>query len=315
MIKPLKYALLTGLLLLNTACNTDDNQSESTNPPQTFQISDGLEVRLIAPNDFNLTQEHYGFAQAESFSRIRIEEKELPYIAYTKSLTKENLLKNKLQLLKQEQIDLHGSICTLFTLRQNIAGTYFEKLWLIAGDDLSSILIEASYPEGSNEKHRSVIKKSLLSLTVATDQNKRLYTGLPFKLTDTPGFKVKQRFANSVILESIKNDNNEDSLIVISHGATEQDIEDIQTLSDHFLNNGKHYQNVDIITNEMIKLNDIPALATTANVEVKNIPYEVFQVVSYQKGRFLLIQAQSLRNKSMNLKNNVNNLLNHFKFK
>lgn len=314
MIKVLKYTLLTGLFLLNIGCATEDNESENTNSPQTFQISDGLEVSLIAPNDFDLTQEHYGFAQAESFSRIRIEEKELPYVPYTKSLTKENLLKNKLQLIKQEQIDLHGSICTLLTLRQNIAGTYFEKLWLIAGDELSSIQIEASYPEGSNPKHRLAIKESLLSLSVATDKNRRIYTGLPFLLKATPGFRIKKRFSNSVLLLLIA-DQDPAISVVISHGTTKQPVENIQTLSEHFINNSKHYKNVDILTNEMIKLNDIPALATKINVDINELPVQVYQIVSYQKERFLLIQAQSPRKKNSKLQAQVDELLTHFEFR
>lgn len=314
MIKILKCTLLTGLFLFNTACTTKDQEPVNINPPQTFRISDGLEVSLTAPNDFNITKEHYGFAQAESFSRIRIEEIESPYIPYIKSLTKENLLKNKLQLVKQEQIDLSGSICTLLTLRQNIGGIYFDKLWLVAGDDLSSVQIEASYPEGAPKQLKEAIRQSLLSLSVATDKSKRLYTGLPFLLTDTPGFKVVKRFANSILLQSNK-DNESSVSVVISHGATKQSIERIQTLSEHFLNTSKHYKEMDIAKNEMIKLNDIPALATKANAVVNDKPVKVYQVLSYQKDRFLLVQAHSLAKDYVELAASVDKLLGNFKFR
>jgi hypothetical protein len=314
-----KYRLIVSAFALFSmfiiASCSGSSEQENINKPQIFRISEGIEVSLVAPDGFNITQEHYGFAQVESFTRIKINEKELSFADFTKSLTKDNLLKSKLQLIDKEQIDIQGALCNLYTLRQNIAGTYFEKLWLVSGDNLSSIVVEASYPEGSNSKHKKAVKQSLLSLTVATDQNKRLYTGLPFKFTDTPGYKVKQRFSNSVILESVSANDNENYLVVLSHGATEQNVENIQTLADHFLNNGKHFKNVDVITNEMIKLNKIPALATTANVEVKDVAYKVFQVVSYQKGRFLLVQGQTVRDKSKNLKDSVNNLLNNFEFK
>ena len=300
--------------VLTAACTNEENDTTNTNSPQIFQISDGLQVSLIAPNDFNITTEHYGFAQAESFSRIRISEKEHPYIPYVKSLSKENLLKNKLQLVKQEQIDISGAVCSLFTLRQNIAGTYFEKLWLVSGDDLSSILIEASYPEGSNKTHKEAIKQSLLTLSVAADKSKRIFAGLPFMLTDTGDFKIKQRFINSILLVPVES-NNSSTSIVISHGKTEKPVESIQTLSEHFLNNSKHHKKVDILTNEMIKLDAIPALATTANAEINQLEAQVYQVVSYQKERFLLVQAQSSREKSKELKQDVDNILTHFKFK
>lgn len=313
MIKHIKRITLAIIIILIGAC-TDTSAPQSSNLPQTFRISEGIEVNLVAPTGFNLTQEHYGFAQAESFSRIRIDEKALPYIPYTNSLTKEILLKNQLQLVKQEQIDIHGSICTLLTLRQGIAGTYFEKLWLIAGDDLSSIQIEASYPEGSNQKHRSAIKASLLSLSVTTDENKRIFTGLPFLLKGTPGFLVKKRFTNSVLLLPVAEEDTSISL-VISHGATKQSVEDIQALSEHFINNSKHYKNIDILTNEMIKLNNIPALATRVNVKINELPIQVYQILSYQKDRFLLIQAQSPKDKGSELRIMVDELLEHFEFR
>jgi len=310
----IKTIIYIAALALTSACSNDESKNTNTNSPQIFQISDGLQVSLIAPNDFNITTEHYGFAQAESFSRIRISEKEHPYIPYVKSLSKENLLKNKLQLINQEEIDIAGAICSLFTLRQNIAGTFFEKLWLVSGDDLSSIQIEASYPEGSSTTHKDAIKQSLLTLSVASDKSKRIFTGLPFMLTDTGNFKIKQRFINSILL--IPTENNDSSTsIVISHGNTAKAVEDIQTLSEHFLNNSKTHKNVDILTNEMIKLDNIPALATTADVQVNEMDAQIYQVVSYQKERFLLVQAQSSRSKSEELKKDVENILAHFKFK
>lgn len=318
-----KVSIFIILSMALTCCSEQGSSAKNKNSVQVFRISEGLEVSLIAPQGFNITKEHYGFAQVESFSRIRIEEKEQAFIPFTKTITKENLLKNKYQLLKQEQVDIRGALCNLYTLRQNIAGSYFEKLWLIAGDNLSSILVEASYPEGSNPTHKAAIRNSLLTLNVATDKIKRIYTGLPFILTDTPGFKIKQRFANSILLvpnadQQATNETDQkqtSETLVISHGVTKQSIEQVQTLSEYFLNNSKHFRNVDIYQNEMIKINEIPALASMVNVEVKDSPVVIYQILSYQKDRFLLVQAQSTIDQSAQFKAKVDLLLKHFEFR
>lgn len=308
----IKTLLITLLLLVN-ACSEAPEPDEQ-NLPQTFRISDGIEVTMVAPAGFSLTQEHYGFVQRESFSRIQISEKEVPSETYLKSLTKENLLKNKLQLIEQSEIDIHGAICNQFKLRQNIAGSYYEKIWIIAGDQLSSIILEASYPEGSSNKHKQAIKESLLNFSVKTDANKRLFTGLPFELTETPEFTIKQRYANSIVLLPLSEAQKESS-ISISHGKTDKEIEDIQQLSEHFLINSQHYHHVDIMKNDMIKLDNMPALASSASVELNGVDTVVYQVVSYQKQQFLLIQAQMPREHSEKMIRQTNFLLKHFKFK
>ncbi|MBU2971720.1 hypothetical protein KO527_20425 [Pseudoalteromonas sp. C2R02] len=314
MIKRLNTLALASSLILLSACSSTSDELKEINSPQIFRISDGIEVALIAPIGFNITQEHYGFAQAESFSRIKISEVESPLANYLPSLTKENLLKNKLQLTNSEQINVSGALCTLMTLRQNIAGTYFEKLWLIAGDNLSSIQVEASYPEGANSQLKQAIKNSLLSLSVATEQTNRLYTGLPFMFTNTPEYKVKQRYANSIVLLPLEKTDSQES-IVVSHGVTKQPIENIKQLSDHFLKKGKHYKNVEILKNEMIKINEISALLTTAYVDLNEKPSFVYQVTSYQKEKFLLLQGQTPKENKTQFKNKIDELLKHFKFK
>ena len=314
MIKRLNTLALASSLILLSACSSTSDELKEINSPQIFRISDGIEVALIAPIGFNITQEHYGFAQAESFSRIKISEVESPLANYLSSLTKENLLKNKLQLRNSEQINVSGALCTLMTLRQNIAGTYFEKLWLIAGDNLSSIQVEASYPEGANSQLKQAIKNSLLSLSVATEQTNRLYTGLPFMFTNTPEYKVKQRYANSIVLLPLEKTDRQES-VVVSHGVTKQPIENIKQLSEHFLKKGKHYKNVEILKNEMIKINEIPALLTTAYVDLNEKPSFVYQVTSYQKEKFLLLQGQSPKENKTQFKNKIDELLKHFKFK
>lgn len=319
MINKIKIAMLA-IVLLQSGCKTIENkkqaepESSTQKSFQTFQVSHGMEVSIAAPTGFNITQEHYGFVQPESFSRIKISEKEIPFSTYIANLSKENLLKSQLQLIKQEQVTVHDALCTLFTLRQNIAGTYFEKLWMLSGDNLSTLQIEASYPEGANHQLKQAIKDSLLNFSVATQQKHRIFTGLPFMLTATPEFKIKQRYTNSVVLTPLEESSNKES-IVISHGATQSETDDIQQLSEHFLNNSKSYKKISIIQNKMIKLDNIPALATTAEVELNGQPSFIYQVLSYQKKRFLLIQGQVNNSEKNTFNTRFNNLLTYFKFK
>ena len=133
-------------------------------------------------------------------------------------------------------------------------------------------------------------------------------------LTDMPGFTLKKRYSNSVLLLPV-NYTGLDKSLVISHGATKNAVETIQQLSDYFLKKGERFKNVEIVDNEMIKLNAIPALKTVANVEHEEKPTWFYQVVSYQKQRFLLVQAHAPLEDSTDFAASVDELLKHFEFK
>ncbi len=312
MIKPLPTLALAVSLSLLGACSSTSDQPKSEPLVQTFRISQGMKVRLQKPEGFKLTKEHYGFVQPETFSRIRINEVEIPYEQYRAKLSADNLFKNQLQLINSQQVEINGANCTLLTLRQVIAGTYYEKLWLIAGDNLSSLQIEASYPESSSKQHKNAIKQSLYSIAVQTNDNARLYTGLPFMLTNTVNFKLVQRNINSVVLIS---NNYPDASVVISHGKLSSEIQNTEKLAHTFLNNSKSLSEVEIINSMPAKVGGIPAIATEALAIKNDKSAWIYQVTSSQKSKFLLIQALSKKENKDGFKKDLQTLLDKFKFR
>ncbi|WP_372768535.1 hypothetical protein [Pseudoalteromonas sp.] len=309
---PLISLAMALFCILLSGCNSTSDQYNSERLTQTFRISQGMEIQLEKPVGFKLTQEHYGFVQPETFSRIKINEIEVPFDTYLTQLTAENLLKSQYQLLDSEQVVVNGANCTLLTLRQIIAGTYYEKLWLIAGDKLSSLHIEASYPESSNKQHKAAIKQSLFSTAVQTNDSARLYTGLPFLFTHTDNFKLVQRSLNSVVLSS---ENFPGANVVVSHGKLAKEVDSVETLSTHFLENSQSLNDVEIIKNSTVKINGIPALSTEAYTNKDDQAAWVYQITSTQKGKFLLIQALSKKDDRHAFAKDLELLINQFKFR
>jgi hypothetical protein len=279
---------------------------------QRFVLNDGFQVSLEPPIGFNLTPEHYGFVQPESFSRIKVYEIEVPYQKYLASLTKENLALIKLQLVKQQKTNVANATCHLIELKQIVAGTVFDKQLLICGDELSSVVVEASYPESANKIHRQAIYKSVNSLLVNVENKLRLFTGLPFKLTDTPEYNISKRFRNSLVMLPLS-DSSGKSSVVISHGASENTT--INQLAEFLISSGSSPENIEILTNEEAKLDKIPALATTAYVNVAGETYWMKQVLSYQDNRFLLVQTRAPKIDKEITNQKLENLLRHFEFK
>ncbi|TMO82044.1 hypothetical protein [Pseudoalteromonas spongiae] len=299
-------------LLFLSGCNSTSDQIKDSNNIQTFQLNEGLEIQIEAPNGFKLTKEHYGFIQPDSFSRIKINEIETPYYNYLKKLTESNLSQDQLQLLKSEQILINGAKCTLLTLRTPISGTYFEKLWLISGDKLSSIKIEASYPESSNYKLKQAIRQSLHNISVQTNDNARIYSGLPFTLTETGHFKLVQRNLNSIVLTSEKFIG---ATVVISHGRLTDENKSTKMLGHYFLQQSKHLTDLEIYQDNALKIDGIPAISTSSYASLQGEPTWVYQITSSQKGKFLLVQSISKVDDKEEFFEDLKNLISHFKFK
>lgn len=319
----LKNLFFTSLLVCLTACSSTRNLESNTpqvetDQPQRFILNDGLQVSLTPPAGFTLTPEHYGFAQPESFSRIKVYEVEVPYKTYTTRITKETMAENKLQWVEQKDVEVADAVCKLTVLKQAIAGTIFDKQLLICGDNLSSVIVEASYPESANKVHRQAIFDSMTSLNVNTDDNLRIFTGLPFKLNATPGFKITKRFANSIVLQSLEDNTEEsssaESVVVISHGTT--DATSIDELAINLITKGYSPESIEILTNSASKLDGIPALTTTACAKNKSGDANwIRQTLSYQDNRFLLIQTREHRKPNLSDSLDFDKLLAEFEFK
>ena len=314
----IKKLIVTSLLACLTACSSTHSvknniRQDKTTQPQRFILSEGLHISLIPPSGFTLTREHYGFVQPESFSRIKAYEVEVPYKMYTSRINKQAVTENKMQWVKQEDIKIADAICRQISLKQVIAGAVFDKNLLICGDELSSVVVEASYPESASKQHRQAIFESIASLNINADKNLRLFTGLPFKLSATPGFKITKRFTNSIVLKATE-ENALNSTVVISHGTAEA--ESVDELAVHLLTKGYPPEDIQIVSSEQLKLDGIPALAIKAQATLGDDEvYSIEQVLSYQQGRFLLIQARTRNGKETYSENSFKALLNEFNFK
>ncbi len=280
---------------------------------QAFQLSPGLAAAMLPPAGFRITPEHYGFVQPETFTRIKIQEIETPYSAYNEQITTASLAKLQLALLDDKEVEISGAKCRLLTLQQNIAGIYYTKLWLLAGDELSSIQVEASFPQSASNSHKEQIIKAIESLTVKTNQKQRVYTGLPFAFTKLGNFKALERFSNSLVL-TLPNDANEWNRVVVSHGTTKEKISDLEKLSEHFLSRDKTFEKVEILNHKATTVDKIPALESFAYMHKEGQDFWVYQIVSVQETRFLLLQGIAPKKEKERFKEELNALISGLHF-
>ena len=72
---------------------------------------------------------------------------------------------------------------------------------------------------------------------------------------------------------------------------------------------------IEIVRNEPTTLANIPALSTTAYINIADEAYFTKQILSYQSGRFLLVQTRVPKDKQDVTDTALDVLLKHFVFK
>lgn len=279
---------------------------------QTLRYEDGLIVNFNPPQDFTFNPSNNTFEQLESFSRITISETKIPYTQFEESLTKAFFNQNNIELVSKEQVQKNGFDATFISLKHQLTNTKFQKFMFVIGDDFSSIQIEASFPETANASFQSLIKQSLLETFLTIDPKQRVYAGLPFLLSSTPGFNLTKRFQNSAVLSPLQQNEHP---VIFSHGTIKEDVQDIEQLAQQFLTRLKKAKNVKVVKSEMVKLDKVPALSTVAKVELAGQPEVIYQVLAYQKQRFLLVQSIVDEKSLTEKKADIDRLLYYFKFK
>ena len=149
----------------------------------------------------------------------------------------------------------------------------------------------------------------MTSLNVNAENSLRFFTGLPFKLTSTPDYKITKRFRNSVVLQPLSDESGKNS-VVISYGTSENTT--VGQLAELLISKGNAPEDIEILTNEQAKLQNIPALETTAYINVSGETYWVRQLLSYQDNRFLLVQTRAPKVDKVTTNEKLENLLGYF---
>ncbi|WP_462159418.1 hypothetical protein [Pseudoalteromonas sp. GB56] len=124
-----------------SGCKTTDTIQAS----QSFNLNEGTDVTLTPPESFLIAPDFLGFQNTVQRSKIEVSELILPFSTIEDTFSKQTLAPLKLELLSKESITYNAKPAYLFTLRQPVNGIYFKKLWLLYGDEISTVRLTASF--------------------------------------------------------------------------------------------------------------------------------------------------------------------------
>ncbi|MEO2267246.1 hypothetical protein V1358_08035 [Pseudoalteromonas sp. YIC-656] len=271
------------LVLLLSACQSTQ---QSTPVAQSFKLNEGTDITITPPKGFVLAQEFLGFENTEQRAQIEVSELPLPLSLVNVTFSKEQLTTLKLTLESKQKVPYGNGEAWLFTLRQAINGLYYKKLWLLTGDEISTVRAVASYPESLENQLAAPMKQALLRSSYAPSMSERALLGLPFSFDTVDYFTISKRATNSVVLYG-----QNDELITLSHGGLKKEKVEHKVLSDLFLKHSKALTDCKERSYTAISVDSIPATQITTHCLYKGAPRSINQVIVTNPGKFLLIQA------------------------
>jgi len=279
---------------------------------QRFQLSKGLDIKIDVPNDYAIAADFLGFENRSTLSKITFEEIASPLPTIKETLTREVFEKIQLEYINEEEVNVDNIKAKLITLKQAINGVYFEKLWLITGDNLSTVRVTASYPESQKATIGEKLRASLLSTQLLLKIENRIFSGLPFELTTTLTYEITKRATNSIVLK----DSNIDSTVVISHGKIDnKNKDDIEGLAQFFIDSTRSLSNVEILKRDSINIANLPAIRIQAYAKQNNNDLWFCQLLITHNEKFALIHTTSKKDNKEVAEKSLYKLLESLRFK
>jgi len=278
---------------------------------QRFQLSPGLDIKINVPVNYSIAPDFLGFENNDLISKIMVEEITSPLSVVTAQLNEQAFNKVQLEFINSENITIDSRQATFITLKQAINGVYFEKLWLLTGDELSSVKIAASYPESKRENTGQELKRSLLSTALKIDMQKRIFTGLPFTFNTNNYYQIAMRASNSIVLKATE----DNASIVFSHGKVHAKDENKESLSQFFIDSAKSLENIEVLSRDTIKVSGLPAQRVIAYGQKEGEDIWFSQTLVISGDKFTLIHAMSPKDKKITASDELDKLLKTFSFK
>ena len=201
----------------------------STTITHQHQEVRGSKINMIAPKEFAVATSFLGFQQAETNSSVLIMDIPGPFAEVSKGLTKENLLKQGVQVETIESIILNGVPGVLITGEQTAYDVVFRKYSLAFGTDKESILINGIAPKGNLELEQAV-KDALLSTVYHADKVLTPLDSVDFKISiQGTDFVFAKSMANMLIYNrdgKIPSETDDKASLVVAKAFSKVDITD-----------------------------------------------------------------------------------------
>ncbi len=245
----------------------------------------GTKFKLLVPEKFIVAKDFAGIIIRETATSVHLVELPTDRKSMERGLTKENLAKKGMNLIKSEKVQSEIGKATLLHVTQSAQGREFRKWMLIGGTNKSALLLTATVPVTLADDMKNILKNVLLTALWDPKMSVDPLEGSGFTVKETKDLKISQAIMGGSLLLTKngikKRQNLTDPFMIIGQGTSEKGISDLVAFSKYYLNNIKDLSKIKIKKQEDLSIASMPACGLTAEAVYHGIKVMVYLAIAY----------------------------------
>ncbi|MBP7149728.1 MAG: hypothetical protein KBD01_19550 [Acidobacteria bacterium] len=159
----------------------------------------GTHVRLVPPEGFVAARQFPGFERTKDGASIMVAELATPVVEFRASLASDAAAQG-MTPGESAPVRIAGRDGLLVALTQKGRATTYHKWMAVFGDERTTVVVTATYPELLAPKLEAPLKQAVLSARWDPARAVDRFEGLPFRVQETAQLKIAGRISNSVFL-------------------------------------------------------------------------------------------------------------------
>lgn len=198
----MKKALLTlAIILLPLLAWLQEAQVAPVQVPDTNYIAiPGTRISLFAPKCFVQAIKFAGLKEVKSGATIMVAEMDKPLKVIEKGFSNEGFASQGMELINSSVVYIEDEKALLYQASKKSGDILFSKWILIFGDDTSSVMISATFPDDFDSEVSTQIENCLLSARFNSSTKISAEAALGFKIeTDETPFKFAKAYPGTLI--------------------------------------------------------------------------------------------------------------------
>jgi hypothetical protein len=257
---------------------------------------EGTGLSLQQPNGFERAEAFHGFQQEGTGSSVMVTVIPGPFAEVAKGFTKKTLAKQGIRLLSKRDVTIANRAGLLLNLSQSAYGQEFQKWISVAGDEIKTQMVTATFPASMSGELSQAMRVVVLSATPSSTTDDM--PSLPFEIGTVEGLaNVKRISAMGKMVAFTKDGEIPASqptgpLFIVAPSLGNVPIADQRTFAEQRLNQTAHtkidsIESVSDVSIDRTKGIEIEAIGRDQESEMK---LKVYQVVLFPKeGGYILM--------------------------
>lgn len=255
----------------------------------------GTHVVLQPPAGFVPGERFTGFQREDLEAAIMVTEMAAPYAEMDSLLTGERLREAGMVLRSDEPFTVDGEPGRVIAVSQEVDGLPFHKWMLMFGNDSSTTMVVATYPESTADSLSEAMRLAVMSARQVTIHSRDPFEGLPFRVAEGPRLRFADRMSHALALNetgTLPNPEIGSPFLIVGLSTSEVDLGDVETFAQTRLRQISTLAEIGTVTGGPVTIDGAQGWELLADaVHVEEVPIKVYQVILSEGGHYILIQA------------------------